>query len=275
MDYIVKECNDGTKITVRDIQNVLLDMMVIVDRICKNNNIDYIMTGGTALGAIRHKGFIPWDDDLDIAIMRKDYQRFIEALNKDLPENYTFHCFEVNKKYNVTIPTMKIRNKNTYIEEVNTLLTNKCDDCNGLFIDVFILDYVSKHKIIDVPFRLVNGLLMLIINGFENISINPVILKRMFIGNAKFYGKINKKSNYIGFDITWTYVKPWKGHIFKYEDIFPTKKVPFENQKFSIANNHHKFLCTDISENYMTPPPENKRFAKHTKDINLKNNKSS
>lgn len=273
MEYIVKENSDGTKVTVRDIQNILLDTMTIVDGICQKHNIPYIMTGGTAIGAIRHKGFIPWDDDLDIGMMREDYFRFIDALKQDLPDDYVFHCFEVNKKYNVTIPAMKIRKKGTYIEEVNTLLANKCDDCNGLFIDVFLLDYATKNKFIDIPFRLVNGLLMLIINGFENIHINPVIIKKLFLGNSKLYGKINRKSKYIGIDISWTWVKPWKGHIFKYDDIYPVRRVQFENQQFCIANDYHQFLCTDMGADYMTPPPENKRFPKHTKDINLHGDK--
>lgn len=268
-EYIVKKKKDGTVITVKDVQNALLGMMIDIDKICRENNIPYVLTGGTALGAIRHKGFIPWDDDLDIAMMRKDYKRFIKVLEEKLPEQYTFHCYEKNKKYNVTIPPMKIRKRNTYIKEVNTLLANKCSDCDGIFIDVFVLDYVSKHKIIDVPFRCINGLLMLIINGFENIHINPIPLKSLFVSIAKFYGWLNRKSKYIGFDLTWTYISPFKGHIFKYEDIYPTKEVMFEDYKFTMANNHDAFLRMDIGPTYMTPPPENKRFAKHTVDINL------
>lgn len=268
-EYIVKTKKDGSTITVGDVQKALLDMMVDIDKICRENDIPYILTGGTALGAIRHKGFIPWDDDLDIAMMRDDYKKFIKVLDEKLPEKYTFHCYEKNRKYNVTIPQMKIRKKNTYIEEVNKLLANKCDDCNGIFIDVFVLDHVNKHKIIDVPFRLLNGLLMLIINGFENIHINPIPLKSLFVGIAKFYGRLNRKSKYIGFDLTWTYIKPWKGHIFKYEDVYPVKNVTFENHQFTMANNHDAFLKMDIGSTYMSLPPINKRFAKHTVDINL------
>lgn len=268
-NYVIKKRKNGTIITVRDVQNVLLDMMIDIDKICRENDIPYILTGGSALGAVRHKGFIPWDDDLDIAIERKDYKRFINVLQEHLPNKYTFHCYEKNKKYNVTIPQMKIRKKDTYIKEVNSLLKNKCKDCDGVFIDVFILDHVNKHKIIDVPFRIINVLLMLIINGLENININPIPLKSLFIGIAKFYGKINKNSKYIGFDLTWTYINPFKGHIFKYDEVFPAKEILFENHKFMIANNYDAFLRMDIGSTYMTPPPENKRIAKHTVDINL------
>ncbi len=268
-EYIIKTRKDGSKITVRDVQDSLLDILIDVDKICRENNIKYILEGGTALGAIRHKGFIPWDDDLDIAMMRDEYNKFIKVLEKKLPDKYVFHCYDKNKKYNVTIPAMKIRKKNTYIKEVNTLLGNKCKDCDGIFLDVFIYDHVNKHKIIDVPFRIISGLLMIIINLFENLKINPIPLKSLYVGIAKFYGKINKKSKYIGYDLTWNFNSPFKSRIFKYDDVFPTKYAEFEHHMFSMPNNYDAFLRADIGEDYMILPPKNKRFAKHTLDINL------
>ena len=65
-EYILKTRKDGTSITVRDVQLVLLEMLKDIDALCKKHNIRYWLTGGSALGAVRHKGFIPWDDDADI-----------------------------------------------------------------------------------------------------------------------------------------------------------------------------------------------------------------
>lgn len=268
-DFIIKKDNDGSVITVRDVQEVLLNMLIDIDKICRDNHIDYILEGGTALGAVRHGGFIPWDDDLDIAMMRDDYNRFVKVLEKSLPDEYVFHCFEKNKKYNVTIPAMKIRKKNTYIKEKNNLLPNKCKDSDGLFIDIFILDHVSKCKVVDVLFRIVNTILMFIINIFENIKINPIPLKYLYIGIAKFYGWINKRSKYIGLDLTWTFINPFKAQIFKYSDVYPVKDIKFENRKFLMANNPNEFLKTDIGVDFMTLPPEEKRVPKHTADVNL------
>ena len=166
-EYIVKEDANGNVVTVRDIQLVLLEMAKDIDAICQKNNIPYFLNGGSALGAVRHEGFIPWDDDFDIGMMYSDYVRFIQVLKEQLPKDkYTFHCFQTHKKYNVTIPAMKIRRKGTYIKEVNTLLENRIkghDGDDGIFIDVFVYDYVSLNKWIDLPFRLLNTILMPII----------------------------------------------------------------------------------------------------------------
>ena len=83
-EFLLKEKKDGTKIMVRDVQLVLMDMMKDIDEICKKNNIEYCLTGGSTIGAYLYKGFIPWDDDMDIAMMRSEYKKFIKALEKDL-----------------------------------------------------------------------------------------------------------------------------------------------------------------------------------------------
>ena len=81
MEYIIYE-NNGKKVTTRMLQEKLLEALKEVDRICEKNNIDYFLADGTCLGEVRHKGFIPWDDDVDIAMSRSEYKRFIKALEK-------------------------------------------------------------------------------------------------------------------------------------------------------------------------------------------------
>ena len=269
-EYLLKENEDGSKIYVSDVHKVLLEMLKDIDEVCQKADIPYWLNGGSALGAFRHKGFIPWDDDADIAMMYDDYLRFIEALKKYLPqEKYYFQCFETHKEYNVLIPAMKIRKKGTYLKEVNTLLANRCKDGDGIFVDVFVYDYCTKNKFIDLPFRILNQILMPFIVAFDNIGINPLFLKRWFVSNARLYGRINKKSKYIGFDLTWNFKSPLKPFIFEYDDIFPVRYVDFEDTKLPVANKIHEYLCTAIAPSYNTLPPENKRQPKHIVDIKL------
>ena len=83
-DYILKETKDGKKITVRDLQLQVLSVMDEIDRVCTKNNIPYLLIAGSALGIVNYKGFIPWDDDIDIAIPIEYWDQFIEAMKKDL-----------------------------------------------------------------------------------------------------------------------------------------------------------------------------------------------
>lgn len=270
MDKIVLKTNaDGSEILVSDVHHVLLQMMKVIDPICQKHKIPYFLNGGSALGAVRHLGFIPWDDDLDIAMMRTDYQRFIEALKQDLPEEYCFQCFDTHKQYNVLIPAMKIRKKGTFIQEVKWLLKNRCKDCDGIFVDVFVYDYCTNNKFIDLPMRLFNQILMPILIILDNLGINPVLLKKLFVKNAELYGRINQNSKYIGFDLTWTFKNPFHPFVFKKEDIYPVQYVQFESMKLPIAAHPHEYLCTAIAPSYMTLPPVQKRTPKHIVDIHL------
>jgi len=273
-EYLLKEKKDGTKIMVRDVQLALLEMAKDIDKICKDNNIEYCLTGGSTIGAYKYKGFIPWDDDFDIAMLRKDYKRFIKALEKDLDkEKYTFHCFEKNKKYDVTWPYMKIRKKNTYIKEVNKLLPNRCTDCDGIFIDVFIYDYMAKSTIMDLPLRLCNSVLMPIIIFFENIKINPIPLKHLYRFNAKLYGFLNQKSKYIGDDLTWTYRNPMTPLRYRKDKIFPAVRVPFEDTEFPVQNGMKEYMIRHWGENVFKPLPIEKQKPGHVYDINLTSSK--
>ncbi len=269
-EFLLKEKKDGTKIMVRDVQLALMDMMKDIDEVCKKNNIEYCLTGGSTIGAYLYQGFIPWDDDMDIAMMRSEYKKFIKALEKDLDkEKYTFHCFEKNKKYDVTWPYMKIRKKNTYIKEVNKLLPNRCTDCDGIFIDVFIYDHMAKSTIMDLPLRLVNSLLMPIIIFFENMHINPIPLKYWYRGNAKLYGFLNQKSKYIGDDLTWTYRSPLHPLRYRLSEMFPTVRVPFEDTELPVQKNMKEYMLRHWGEKVFTPLPPEKRKPGHVYDINL------
>ena len=103
---------------VREVHPILLKLILELDRICRKNNIPYALSFGSALGIHNYGGFIPWDDDMDVAIDYFDIPRLVEALRNDLSDEFSFDCYEDNKRYNVLIPTFKIRYKNSYIKEI-------------------------------------------------------------------------------------------------------------------------------------------------------------
>ena len=119
-----------------------LEIMCVVDKVCRDHNLEYYLVGGTLLGAERHQGFIPWDDDLDIAMPRKDYNRFIELCNAGcLGDKYFLQHTSSYPDY--FMPFAKVRKNNTLFDE--EILKNV--NCHkGIFIDVFPLDYSITNK---------------------------------------------------------------------------------------------------------------------------------
>lgn len=100
---------------IRILQEEELKVMKIIKKICEKENLSYFMIGGTLLGAIRHGGFIPWDDDIDIAMPRRDYEKFIEVSPKYLPSNIFIQNFRTDEEYRYYIT--RILNKNVLVEE--------------------------------------------------------------------------------------------------------------------------------------------------------------
>lgn len=120
---------------IHTIHNELLEIMDEIDRVCTEHNLRYYLIGGSLLGAIRHNGFIPWDDDLDIAMPRKDYQRFIDIAPKELHEPYKLMWTSTDKKYWKLFA--KVENANTVFQEAG-MINDK--ELHGIFVDIFPLD---------------------------------------------------------------------------------------------------------------------------------------
>lgn len=124
---------------IRDIQKKMLNILIEIDRICKKHHIRYILDSGTMLGAVRHKGFIPWDDDADIIIPRDDYDRFITIAEKEMRAPYVFQCIENTKEYPYNFGKV-FDTSTTYTER----FTAKLDISHGIYVDVFPMDYVDE-----------------------------------------------------------------------------------------------------------------------------------
>lgn len=125
----------------KELFNVLLDLLSQFDKICRENDLEYSIFAGTLLGAIRHKGFIPWDDDIDIAMSRKDYNKLLQLSSDKIPVPYFLQTPTTDKGYHKGFA--RLRNSNTteisYIDAVF--------ECNhGAFIDIFPLDAVPDKS---------------------------------------------------------------------------------------------------------------------------------
>lgn len=281
-EYVICEKN-GEKITVRDLQLEVLTIMDEIHRVCEKNNIKYALIAGSALGIVNYKGFIPWDDDIDVCIERKDWNRFIEALDRDLDDNFYFQCFEKDKRYNTIMgPTMKVRKKNTFIEETNFLLKNRCKSGDGIFVDIIIYDNICENKFIDELCRTVVKIVMPFIVLLDNLHINPVLLKKFVVWFSNKYSRRYENSKLMSQPISVPWEKFMHEPVFLKKDILPFKLYEFEGRKFYSYNNIEKILKEWYGPNclkkwdgkkWVETLPVEKRKPKHTVDLNLHGSK--
>lgn len=121
---------------LRKHQMAMLEMLVFIDKICMQYHIPYYLSGGTLLGAVRHQGFIPWDDDLDIIFLKKDFSKLIDILSNLKSDKYELQCQETDCCY--VAPYAKLRMKNTEIKECND--NDLYYKYKGIYIDLFYLE---------------------------------------------------------------------------------------------------------------------------------------
>lgn len=129
--------------TLRNVQINQLQILLEFDRICKKNNIQYFLIAGTAIGAVRHKGFIPWDEDIDIGILRKDYDKFLNVCESEINSEYFLQTFETDFFYPTLYAKIR-RNGTTFIEAESNHLGKKMHQ--GIFIDIFPIDNISDNS---------------------------------------------------------------------------------------------------------------------------------
>ena len=242
---------------------------------CVSNNLKYYMIGGTLLGAVRHKGFIPWDDDIDVAMPREDYEK-LGVLKDQLPT-----ClFLLEKGYGKETGTYaykKIANTSTtLIENVNEYRIQ------GVYIDIFPIDGAGNTKLTSKFFYFINKFLIFLLwyNGSEISQKNT--LKRIFrslskkLDNRKLYLAISKSlrrrpyqnykygGNFMG---AYRFTEIVKASLYG----IPTK-YEFEGGEFFGPEFANEFLETIYGYNYLELPPKDKRVSHHNYEyLNMEN----
>ena len=135
-------CMELTAEQLQKLKAIEVEMLKSFIHACEMIGVKYYLLGGTLLGAVRHRGFIPWDDDIDIGMMREDYERFIKEGQALMPEGYFIQNFHSDPNYPANFS--KIRNCNTTFIETSV---RNCDINHGIFIDVFPLDYYPDNRV--------------------------------------------------------------------------------------------------------------------------------
>lgn len=132
-----------TKSQLDKVHELELKIALEIKRICEKNSIPYFLTAGSTLGAVRHGGFIPWDDDMDIGMLRADYLRFIDLCRTDLGKEYFLQTWDTDPDYPFSFG--KIRLKGTHM--VECFSEEQAEEHNGIFVDIFPYDNVPDNNI--------------------------------------------------------------------------------------------------------------------------------
>lgn len=267
----------GLDVEIRKVQKVQLEMLLEFDRICEKYNITYQLFAGTLLGAVRHNGFIPWDDDIDVCLTREDYNQFLRACEKELNNQYFLQTYETDKNYIFQYAKLR-KNNTTFLEFVDS----ECNIHHGIFIDIFPLDnilpYSFKGELQRITLCILFFLNMCKLKNFcvgrkNIITINSCLFIHYF---AKRIPKNwmdnvqtqiaclfnNKKTKYISHLTLLPSKGIYKKCMVKKKDFCNTILQEFEGHYFPISINYEKVL-SKIYGNYKKFPPKNERTPQH------------
>ena len=243
-------------------QLIMREMVAELDRICRKHDIPYFLYGGTLLGAVRHDGFIPWDDDLDVGLLRKDYLRLMKVLPGELPPHIALQTNDTDKNYFYFFA--KLRHRHSFLDEGNY---DKVFKERGVFIDIFPFDKMRlwTHLVAEPLqghtfkiFRLSDGSPSAMrkiraITWFNRHITFPVL---RFISRATG-----------GKTLTYDYGIPF--HIvFDERDIFPLTTHAFEGLQLSVPGNSHHMLATQFGD-YMQLPDLSTVQGQHVQRLEI------
>lgn len=252
-----------------ELKIVELDILKQFIKVCDKLKINYFLAGGTLIGAVRHKGFIPWDDDIDVCMLREDYDKFIKEAQKHLPKNYFLQTYETDKNYLNCFS--KIRNSDTTFIETSV---NSIDMNHGIYIDIFPLD--NLYKINSLKEKLIH--FKLYEHYYSNskklthklfLLLSKIIYRRKSkLQLCKLKDKIYKQKNNSKTEKIVCYSGAWglKKESHLKEDFEDFTIVDFEGIKVKAPIGYDRVL-RDTYGDYMKLPPKEKRIAHHYADV--------
>ena len=252
-----------------ELQDKILEIAVYIDKLCRENDINYCLMGGSALGAKRHGGFIPWDDDLDVFMTPDNYEKFRKVFNENGDkEKYYLQEWGLTDGM-VTISKIRLNNT-SYIEES----LKKWDIHHGIYVDIFILHTCPDNKLQQIhqclwaKYVIMKGLAVRGYNrrgGFLGFALKVMsrMPDRLWVkhGLKQVYKYRNKKTN-MGKAV-------FKNAIYKREYFENPEYAPFEKVKLKVPLKLHEFLSERFGD-YMKPPtPERIKWEQHAESWNF------
>ena len=263
-------------VTLKRLQSI--ELMIVNDfkKICRKHDISWFAFAGSGIGALRHKGFIPWDDDIDVGFLRDDYEKFLRVAREEMSDKYIVMDAEYDPNY--PLMTARLMLKGTKFRE-GALKDVKCE--LGIFLDLYAFDQASddpaqfkkqckeawfySHLLIlrSIPFpvlpvkgikgKIIHGATAAIYGGLVLAHVSkPWLVKKAKAAATRFNNA--PKTKYINFFFD---TKP-DMCMYMYDEVFPLAELPFENIEMSFPHEQDRYLRSFYGD-YMQLPPEDKR----------------
>lgn len=243
---------DGSNLRNHQLQ--ILDILIAVTQILDKYKIPYWLSSGTLLGAVRHKGFIPWDDDIDIDMLRSDFLKYKDLIARELPSNLVLHTHENDP--NLIVPFAKVRNINSITISKNK--SNQNFKYKGVMIDILLLEPASKFSVV-LSKLIHHPLYMMLKIPNDKLGLRLAISNTWFIVTEGIY---NLFRCYFKYNVPqYIYQTFGSGFIerHKLSYIFPLSKIEFEGYKFNAPHDVNQYLFSLYGKDYMKIPEEKKR----------------
>lgn len=248
---------------LRKVQLRMVEILKEIDKICTKHNLSYWLCGGSLIGAMRHKGFIPWDDDIDIEMPIQDYKKFIEICKSELPDNLQIQSHKNDRYY--FFPYAKVRDLHSHITELTGV--DKFYKLKGAFVDVFPCKPINKPCYKISRFMQLNFLIRpakyLPYKLFHRFVLLPVYW--LTTGIYRIFDMIDKIIGSKGISAVYGasyYIKP-----FPEDKVLPTVRSNFEGCQFCIPKDADWCLTAQYGD-YMQLPPIDK-IEIHAEKIEL------